>query len=171
LPSNPAIRAALARLMKDPNQRLQGQAIALYQGQDGGVSVDQATGVGQTLDFEFFARRVMPILAAKGRDGNACVNCHSNHNILRLNPPDGDGRFTSEQLRENYRSALKVVDLANPENSLLLRKPTSNSEQEGVVGAQKLSHGGGPRWTGPDDPGYKTVLEWINGARISSSVK
>ena len=110
----------------------------------------------------------MPILERKGPDGNACVNCHATHTILRLHTPDAQGRLSDEQLRENYGSALKVVDLSSPESSLILRKPTSSPDQEGVVGSKKLSHGGGLRWTGPDDPAYRTMLEWINGARVAS---
>lgn len=171
LQSNAAVRAAVAKLMTDPNQRLQGQAIALYQGQDGASVAVDGTDLSRPLDYEFFVRRVMPILERRGADGNACVNCHATHTIFRLHPPDAAGRYGDEQLRENYRSALRVVDLANPEMSLILRKPTSNAEQEGVVGARKLSHGGGQRWSGLDDPAYRTILEWINGARILTTAK
>jgi HEAT repeat protein len=172
LQSNAAVRASVAKLMTDPNQRLQGQAIALYQGQDGASVAVDGTDASRLLDYEFFVRRVMPILERKGVDGNACINCHATHTIFHLSPPDAAGRYRDEQLRENYRSALKVVDLSNPENSLLLRKPTSNADQEGVVGAKKLSHGGGPRWArGVEDEAYRTMLEWINGARTSASAK
>jgi hypothetical protein len=120
------------------------------------------------LDFDYFVQRVMPILERKGTDGNACINCHATHTIFRLQPPDAAGKYSDALLRENYGSALRVVDLSSPENSLMLRKPTSNSEQEGVVGARKLSHGGGQRWAGAEDPAYRTIVEWINGARIAA---
>lgn len=168
LQSNAAIRAGLAHLTKDPNQRLQGLAVAIYQGQDGGVALDLSGSADKLLDYAFFVERVMPLLARKGPDGNACVNCHATHTIFRLTPPGASGRFTEEQLRDNYRSALKVVDLANPENSLILRKPISDSLQEGVVGAKKTAHGGGMRWQGTSDPAWQTVLEWINGAKVSA---
>ncbi len=167
LMANAGIRASVGKLTKDPNQRLQGQAIALYQGQDGAsISVD-GTDSSRPLDYEFFVKRVMPILERKGVDGNACINCHSTHTIFRLHSPDGNGQYSDALLRENYGSALRVVDLSSPENSLMLRKPTSNAEQEGVVGAKKLSHGGGQRWPGADDAAYRTILDWINGARLA----
>jgi HEAT repeat protein len=166
LQSNAAIRAGLVKLTKDPNQRLQGLAIAIYQGQDGGVALDLRAE--EMLDYNFFAQRVMPLLARKGADGNACVNCHTTHTIFKLNEPDRNGRFTDEQVRENYRSALKVVDLASPENSLVLRKPTSDSSQEGLAGSKRTAHGGGIRWQGTNDPAYQIVLEWINGAKLKS---
>ena len=159
----PAIRQAVAKIANDPNERLQEQAIALY-----GDGKPLMTSV-RTLDYEFFVARVMPLLAAKGQDGNACVNCHSTHTILKLSPPNAAGKFSEAQLRENYASALRVADLMNPENSLLLRKPISDASQEGVVGAKRTPHGGGPRWTGLDDPAYRTVLEWINGARTPNT--
>jgi hypothetical protein len=165
LQTNAAIRAGLTALTKDPNQRLQGLAIAMIQGQDGGVALDLRAE--EMLDYHFFAARVMPLLAAKGPDGNACVNCHTTHAIFKLVEPDNQGRFSDQQLRENYRSALKIVDLSNPENSLLIRKPLSDASQEGVVGANTTPHGGGRRWSGPNDAAVQTVLEWIHGAKAS----
>ncbi|MBO0725660.1 MAG: HEAT repeat domain-containing protein, partial [Blastocatellia bacterium] len=166
LQSNAAIRAGLQKLTRDPNQRLQGLAVAMYQGQDSGVALDLRAE--ELLDYNFFARRVMPLLAAKGADGNACVNCHTTHTIFKLVEPDKDGRLTDEKLRENYRSALKVVDMANPENSLIIRKPTGDATQEGLVGSKKTPHGGGMRWNGLNDPATQTVLEWINGAKLKA---
>src|SRR5262245_23052321 len=167
LQSNAAIRAGLSKLTKDPNQRLQGLAVAMYQGQDSGVALDLRAE--EMLDYNFFARRVMPLLVAKGADGNACVNCHTTHTIFKLIEPDKQGRFTEEQLRENYRSALKVVDMVNPENSLIIRKPTGDASQEGLVGSKKTPHGGGMRWNGLNDPATQTVLEWINGAKFKAA--
>ncbi|MCI0336105.1 MAG: hypothetical protein L0226_00870 [Acidobacteria bacterium] len=167
LQANAAIRAGLAKLTKDPNRRLQGLAIAIYQGQDGGVALDLRAE--EILDYNFFAQRVLPLLTRKGADGNACVNCHTTHAIFKLIEPDKAGRFSDEQLRENYRSALKVVDLANPENSLILRKPTSDSSVEGLAGAKITAHGGGVRWQVTNDPAYQTVLEWINGAKVKAA--
>jgi HEAT repeat protein len=169
LQANAGIRAGLASLMKDPNQRLQGLAIAIYQGQDGGVALDLRAE--EMLDYGFFVQRVMPLLARKGPDGNACVNCHTNHAIFKLVEPDKQGRFGEDALRENYRSALKVVDLANPEKSLLLLKPTSDSSVEGLAGAVRTAHGGGIRWNAATDQSVQTVLEWINGAKVKAVVK
>jgi hypothetical protein len=98
------------------------------------------------LDQAFFHGYVQPILERKGRDGYACAQCHATHTIFRA----------------TYETALNVVDPANPENSLILRKPTSSSETEGVPGA--LAHGGGVRFT-KDSPEYATILQWIKGAK------
>lgn len=58
---------------------------------------------------------------------------------------------------------MKVVDTSDPENSLILRKPTSSAESEGVVDSKILSHGGGVRWN-KNSAEYMTILEWIKGA-------
>jgi hypothetical protein len=59
---------------------------------------------------------------------------------------------------------MNVVDTASPEDSLILRKPTSSSETEGVAGSTTLAHGGGVRFT-KDSPEYATILDWIKGAK------
>ena len=47
-------------------------------------------------------------------------------------------------------------------DSLILRKPTTDAESEGVVNAKKLSHGGGIRFEA-GLPEYNTILNWIRG--------
>lgn len=100
------------------------------------------------LDEAFFHGYVEPILTRRGKDGYACVQCHATHTLF-------DG---------TYSGAMRVVDTSNPEQSLILRKPTSSSESEGVVNAATLAHGGGVRFT-KDSAEYATILEWIKGAR------
>jgi HEAT repeat protein len=97
------------------------------------------TGV-TTLDEKYFRANVEPILEKKGEDGYACVNCHATHTLFNA----------------TWSTVLNVVDTSNPENSLLLRKPTSTAESEGVAGAKATAHGGGRRWpkdSPPYDPG------------------
>ena len=97
---------------------------------------------------EYFRAYVEPILTRRGKDGYACIHCHATHTLFNA----------------TYGTALNVVDLGDPENSLILRKPTSSSESEGVVGSKVLSHGGGVRWE-KDSPEYQTILRWIQGAK------
>ena len=105
-------------------------------------------------DEAFFRAYVEPILTKRGRDGYACVHCHATHTL-----------FNGE-----YSTALNVVDLKDPENSLILRKPTSNSESEGVLGSAVLPHGGGLRWE-KDSPEYRTILRWIEGAKVEGAAR
>ena len=113
----------------------------------GGASGPAARAT-RRLDEPFFRGYVEPILTKRGRDGYACVHCHSTHTLFNA----------------TFSTALNVVDQADPENSLILRKPTSSSETEGVAGSLTLSHGGGIRFT-KDSPEYATILEWIKGAK------
>jgi hypothetical protein len=100
------------------------------------------------LDEAFFRGYVEPILTKRGRDGYACVHCHATHTLF-------DG---------TYGTAMRVVDTNDPESSLILRKPTSSSETEGVADSATLAHGGGIRFT-KDSPEYATILDWIKGAK------
>ena len=98
------------------------------------------------LDEAFFRGYVEPILTKRGRDGYACVHCHATHTLFN----------------GTYSTALNVVDTADPENSLILKKPTSSSETEGVAGT--LAHGGGIRFA-KDSAEYAIILDWIKGAK------
>jgi hypothetical protein len=98
------------------------------------------------LDENFFRGYVQPILEKRGKDGYACVQCHATHTLFDA----------------TLATVRNVVDTDDPENSLILRKPTSSSEAEGIPGAQ--SHGGGVRWE-KNSPEYLTILDWIKGAK------
>jgi len=100
------------------------------------------------LDEPFFRANVEPILTRKGADGYACVNCHANHTLFDA----------------SWSTVKNVVDRRDPENSLLLRKPTSTAESEGVANARATAHGGGQRWA-KGSPEYDTILKWIQGAK------
>jgi hypothetical protein len=93
-----------------------------------------------------FRAYVEPILTRRGRDGYACVHCHATHTLFNA----------------TYQTVMNVVDLNDPEASLILRKPTSSADSEGVVGSKVLPHGGGVRWE-KDSPEYQTILHWIEG--------
>jgi hypothetical protein len=102
----------------------------------------------QPLDRTIFEAKIEPIFTRKGVDGYACVNCHETHTLFNA----------------TWDTVRNVVDRRDPENSLLLRKPTSTSESEGVVNAKSTAHGGGQRWT-KESPEYETILKWIEGTK------
>jgi hypothetical protein len=99
-------------------------------------------------DEAYFRGYVQPILETRGKDGYACVHCHASHTIFN----------------GTYSTVMNVVDLNDPENSLILRKPTSSAESEGTLGSKQLSHGGAVRWE-RDSREYRTILDWIKGAK------
>jgi hypothetical protein len=99
------------------------------------------------LDEALFRAKIEPILQKKGADGYACVNCHNTHTLFNA----------------TWSTVKNVIDRRDPENSLLLRKPISTAESEGVAGAAATAHGGGQRWP-KGSPEYETILKWIGGA-------
>jgi hypothetical protein len=119
-------------------------------------------------DFELFQRTVnLYFYQESPKDLRACANCHATHRILRLAEPPAAGQQLSKQsLQENYRALLRVIDVSEPEQSLVLRKPLSPSGQGNNDRASPtgLTHVGGTRWSGPDDPAFQAILHWIRSA-------
>jgi hypothetical protein len=104
--------------------------------------------VSVKLDEAFFRGYVEPILMKRGKDGYACVHCHASHTLFNA----------------TWSTVMNVVDTSDPENSLILRKPTSTAETEGIAGSTTLAHGGGVRFA-KDSAEYLTILQWIKGAK------
>jgi hypothetical protein len=96
------------------------------------------------LDERYFRKYVEPILHKKGPDGYACADCHATHTLFNA----------------TWSTVKNVVNVTDPKNSLILLKPTSTAQSEGVVGARSIAHGGGQRWP-KDSPEYDTILHWI----------
>jgi hypothetical protein len=104
-----------------------------------------------TLDERYFRLYVEPILHQKGPDGYACADCHATHTLFNA----------------TWSTVKNVVNTKDPKNSLILLKPTSTAQSEGVVGATSTAHGGGRRWP-KGSPEYETILRWIEGARAAN---
>jgi len=104
------------------------------------------------LNEEVYRAAIEPIFQAKGEDGYACVDCHATHTLFNA----------------KWQTVANVVDLKNPENSLVLRKPVSTAETEGVAGAVATAHGGGRRWA-KGSPQYEVILRWIQAATSPSA--
>ncbi len=148
--SNPSVRlilASLARTDDGPDGALIQQ---ILEGQTG-----QSADPEKRLDFEYFSVRIQPLLAAPAGDGRSCFSCHANQSVLNLKPPDPTGYFPNEVSRHNYRSVLRVVNLDQPEESLILKKPM-----------MEVPHCGGKRWFSRDHPAYQAILLWLNGAKV-----
>jgi len=165
----PEFRAALDRLRNDPNQRLQLIATRVLSGNNLKEALADVEP-GSVLDFGFFVSKVEPILAASGADGKACVICHATHVIFKLRPPNADGQFSARDSEENYKNAMRVLDISDPNHSLILIKPTRPTDAAGDVDDYLATHNGGQRWPGNESSWqYKTILEWIRGARTQAS--
>ena len=165
----PDFLAAMNKLQNSTNPRLKLIAARVLQGKD---LSDALTDVkpGSVLDFGTFVSRIEPILARPGPDGKACVNCHASHVIFKLLPPNADGKFSDQDSEDNYKYAMRVVDINEPDKSLMLIKPTRPSDSGGDVNDYLATHNGGQRWHGnQSSEEYRTILDWIRGGRTQSA--
>jgi hypothetical protein len=90
--------------------------------------------------------------------------------IFKLQPPNAQGVFSDQDSEENYKYAMRVVDITNPNQSLILIKPTRPTDSAGNVGDYLATHNGGQRWHGNESSEqYRTILEWIRGGRVESA--
>jgi hypothetical protein len=167
----PEFRAAMERMRQDPNPRLSLIANNVI----GGKRLSEALAdvkPGSVLDFNYFVTKVEPILATPGADGKACVMCHASHVIFKLHPPNAEGQFSPQDSEENYKYAMRVVDIADPAHSLMLIKPTRPTDAAGNVAVYLATHNGGQRWPGNEASWqYKTILAWVRGAKASGGTK
>jgi PBS lyase HEAT-like repeat-containing protein len=165
----PDFRAALDKLQNSSNPRLKLISTSVLQGKDLSEALRDVQP-GSVLDFRYFVTRVEPILAKPGPDGKACVFCHASHVIFKLEPPNADGIFSDQDSKENYKYAMRVVDITDPDKSLLVIKPTRPSDSAGNVGDYLATHNGGQRWHGNESSDqYRTILEWIRGGRLEAA--
>jgi HEAT repeat protein len=162
-------RSALDKLQNSTNPRLKLIAANVLKGKN---LTDALRDVqpGSVLDFRYFVTKIEPILATPGRDGKACVFCHASHVIFKLEPPNADGVFSDQDSEQNYKYAMRVVNIAEPEKSLILVKPTRPFDSAGNVGDYLATHNGGQRWHGNESSEqYRTILEWVRGGRLQAS--
>ena len=166
--ANPRFRTALEHMRNDPNSRLKLIATNVLAGKKLSDALRDVQP-GSVLDFNYFVDKVEPILATTGADGKACVMCHASHVIFKLQPPNAEGQFSPQDSEENYKYAMRVVDINDPEHSLMLIKPTRPTDSTGDVADYLATHNGGQRWPGNQSSWqYETILQWIRGAGLQT---
>lgn len=159
-------KSAMRSLETSSNPRLKLIAADVLRGRNLGEALRDVQP-GSVLDFRYFVEKVEPILARPGLDGKACVYCHASHVIFKLEPPNAEGRFSDQDSKENYKYAMRVVNISEPDKSLVLIKPTRPTDSAGNAGDYLATHNGGQRWHGnQSSEQYRTILEWIRGARL-----
>ena len=113
------------------------------------------------LDFEFFKSRVEPVFLQKRAGHTRCYVCHAesnNHFRLEKLPP-GQAGWTDEQSRKNFEMASKLVNPGDATTSRLLLHPLAPE------GGGDVFHSGGRQFGDKNDPGWKTIADWVNGAK------
>ena len=165
----PDFKSAMDKLQSSTNPRLKLIASNVLQGKSLGDALRDVQP-GEVLDFRYFVTKVEPILAKPGADGKACVFCHASHVIFKLAPPNAEGVFSDQDSKENYRYAMRVVDITNPDKSLMVIKPTRPTDSAGNVGDYLATHNGGQRWRGNESSEqYRTIIEWVRGGRLEAA--
>jgi hypothetical protein len=121
--------------------------------------------VAQSLDFEAYRTKVEPIFLKK-RPGHArCVVCHeASNSAFRLLPrPEAGKSWTEEQSRKNFESVSRLVKPGDPDKSRLLLHPLAHEA------GGDLFHNGGEQFTSKSDPDWKTIADWVRGAKETSA--
>ncbi len=130
-------------------------ALALGTGFAGEVSAAPA------LDFAFFKAKVEPIFLQKRASHTRCYVCHADSNnnfrLEKLSP--GQSAWTDEQSRRNFAMASKLVNPGDPATSRLLLHPLAPE------GGGDAFHSGGRQFADKDDPAWKTIADWVKGAK------
>ena len=122
------------------------------------------SGAAGTLDYEFYKAKVQPIFLAK-RPGHApCVMCHAEaNNMLHLEKlPEGQTTWTEDQTRKNFDTVSKIVQAVDdPLTAKILVHPLAPE-----AGGDAF-HSGGRQFASKNDPNYKIIAQWIEGATLA----
>jgi hypothetical protein len=114
------------------------------------------------LDYAYFKARVEPIFLKKRPDHVRCYVCHSeSSSAFKLEKlPEGKKFWSEEQSRHQFESVSRLVVPGEPKKSLLLLRPLA-PEHGGYA-----YHSGGRQFSSPNDPEWKTLAAWVNGAKV-----
>ena len=115
------------------------------------------------LDYEFFKTHVEPIFLTKRAGYARCYVCHAeSNNAFRLEKLVSDASMWSEeQSRLNFAMVSKLVNPGDPDTSRLLLHPLA------AEGGGDVFHSGGRQFLSKQDPAWRTLAAWVNGATVS----
>jgi hypothetical protein len=120
-----------------------------------------------TLDYEFYKARIEPIFLTKKAGHTRCVVCHSeSNNFFKLEPMSyGAKAWNDEQSRKNFETVSKLVNPGEPMVSRLLMHPLAPE------GGGDVFHSGGRQFMSVNDPDWKTMAAFVNGATLGGRSK
>jgi hypothetical protein len=117
-------------------------------------------GAGPGLDYDIFKAKVEPLFLEKRAGHARCYVCHSTGTQFRLQPLSaGATAWTDDQSQKNFEAVKRFVLPGVPLKSRLLTMPLA-AEGGGVP-----FHPGGKHWQSQDDPEWKLLAAWVNGAK------
>jgi len=110
-------------------------------------------------DYGFYKAKVEPIFLTKKAGHTRCVVCHEgSNNNFNLQKLEGTS-WTEAQSRRNFEMVEKLVNPGDPETSLLTHHPLAPE-----AGGDAF-HSGGRQFGSKDDPDWKTLAAFVNGAK------
>jgi hypothetical protein len=121
-----------------------------------------------TLDYEFFKARVEPVFLKKRPTHTRCVVCHGEaaNNAFRLaRLPPGGKVWNEAQSQANFETVSKLVTPGDPGASRLAMQPLAPEAGGNVY------HSGGRQFASREDPDYRNLVQWINGATLAARSK
>jgi hypothetical protein len=119
------------------------------------------------LDYEFFKQRVEPIFLIKRPTHARCYACHaeSNNNFRLEKLPPNANFWSEEQSLRNFEAVSKLVNPGDPDTTLLLQHPLAPE------GGGHVYHSGGRQFASKQDPAWRTLAAWVNGATLAAPKK
>ena len=131
--------------------------------------VNAPFAVAQSLDFAFYRSRVEPILLKNRGDHARCYSCHegANNGLSLQSLLPGSTAWNEEQSRKNFQAISRIVVPGRPTCSRFLMHPLA--PEAGGDPRPIGMHHGGRQFETKDDPDWKTLAEWVNGAKAGGS--
>src|SRR5258707_1237836 len=117
---------------------------------------------GPCLIYVFYKAWIEPIFLKKKAGHTRCVVCHSeSNNFLKFEPlSSGAKAWSEEQSRKNFETVSKLVNPGDPMVSRLLMHPLAPE------GGGDVFHSGGRQVMSVNDPHWKTMAAFVNGATL-----
>ena len=131
------------------------------------LAATNASAAEGTLDYDYYKRRVEPIFLKKRPDHARCATCHvDSTSAFKLEKPSGkNAAWADAESRKNFAVLSALVTPGNPDTSHLLMYPLS------PVAGGTTYHSGGRQFASKNDPDWKTMAAWVNGAKIKATVE
>src|SRR5262245_42955026 len=113
------------------------------------------------LSYDYFKANVQPIFITKRPGHTRCIVCHAGaNNAMRLTPlAAGAANFSEEQSKTNFETVSRIVVPGKPMESHFLTHPLQPQFGGGMY------HSGGRQFETTDDPDWKKMAAWVNGAK------
>jgi len=125
----------------------------------------QAFAADQALDYGYFKSRVEPIFLKKRPSHARCATCHVDaNNAFKLQKMTAKKDvWADEESRKNFVLASGLVTPGDPDKSHLLMYPLAPEAGGSTY------HSGGRQFATKNDPDWKTIAAWVNGAKLGAA--